>query len=88
MRAVLNGKIYVQEGSTGNTFQIYDIATNSWTTGPPRPGYSDGYGCAAAAGNGKIYVIGGNSGPQTELDVYDVASNSWSLERLHRAPSS
>ena len=32
-----NGKIYVAEGDTGNSFRIYDIATNTWTLGAPRP---------------------------------------------------
>src|SRR2546430_1209711 len=31
--AYLNGKIYVAEGDTGNSFQIYDIATNAWSSG-------------------------------------------------------
>src|SRR5262249_39293231 len=49
--AMWNGKIYVAEGDTGSSFQIYDIATNTWSAGPPRPGFSNGYGCAAGAGN-------------------------------------
>ena len=53
-----NGKIYVAEGDTGSSFRIYDIASNSWTTGAARP-VASGYGCAAGALNNKVYVIGG-----------------------------
>src|SRR4029077_20198272 len=76
--AMWNGKIYVAEGDTGPSFQIYDIAGNSWSAGPPRPGFGSGYGCAAGAGNNKVYVIGGDAGPQTTLSVYDIATNTWS----------
>ena len=37
-----------------------------------------GYGCAAGALNNKVYVIGGAAAPQTQLTVYDIATNTWS----------
>ncbi len=62
---VINGKIYVVGGLTEsgqskqfhNRLDIYDIATNSWTTGAP----SDTLRAEAAAGviNSKLYVVGG-----------------------------
>src|SRR5262245_27166898 len=76
--ALWNGKIYVAEGDTGNTFQIYDIAGNSWSQGAPRPGFANGYGCAAGALNNKVYMIGGAAAPQTQLTIYDIATNTWS----------
>ena len=57
--ALLDGKIYLAEGDTGDSFNIYDIATNTWSAGPPRPGYADNYGAAAGAFGGKVYVVGG-----------------------------
>ena len=35
--ALWNGKIYVAEGDTGNSFWIYDIATNAWSPAPHAP---------------------------------------------------
>ena len=74
--ALWNGKIYVAQGTTGSALYIYDIATNTWTTGANRP-VANGYGCAAGALNGKLYVAGGNAAPTT-LSVYDIATNTWS----------
>lgn len=74
-----NNKIYVVDGSGGNEFRIYDIATNSWTTGAARPGFTNGYGVAAGAYLGKVYVVGGedSTGADPTLSIYDIASNSW-----------
>ena len=74
--ALWNNKIYVAQGTTGSALYIYDIATNTWTTGANRP-VANGYGCAAGALNGKLYVAGGNAAP-TVLTVYDIATNTWS----------
>ena len=76
--AAMGGKIYLAEGDTGPSFQIYDIATNTWSAGPPRPGVTDGYGAAAGAFNGNVYVFGGDSAiPGTNvLSIYNVASNT------------
>ena len=57
--ALLDGKIYLAEGDTGDSFNIYNIATNTWSAGPPRPGYANNYGAAAGAFGGKVYVVGG-----------------------------
>src|SRR5947207_12287239 len=34
---LLDGKIYLAEGDTGDSFNIYSIATNTWASGAPRP---------------------------------------------------
>jgi hypothetical protein len=76
--AYWNGKIYVPGGYIGSHITenaIYDIATNTWTTGAPLPAAQSGQ---TAAYNGKIYNIGGNPGPQSTVTVYDIATNTWS----------
>ncbi len=76
--AYWNGKIYVPGGYNGvhiTENAIYDIATNTWTTGAPLPAAQTGTNVAY---NGKIYNFGGNPGPQTTTAIYDIASNSWS----------
>ena len=80
--AFYGGKIYVADGfSFGGAFRIYNVATNTWSTGPSRPGASDSFGAAAGAFNGKVYVVGGTSGnfSNTLLSIYDIASNTWSV---------
>jgi hypothetical protein len=79
----INGKIYVANGlychdqppgcDTVNNLFIYDIAGNSWTSGPPSPLASE-YPAGTAIG-GKLYMIGG-AGTNTYL--YDPVANSWS----------
>ena len=73
------GKIYNiggWPGPNGNN-RIYDISTNSWTTGAPLPitltEHVVGYF------NGKIYVTGGYSGSGlvNTLYIYDITSNTW-----------
>jgi len=54
--AFYGGKIYVAGGSL---FRIYNIATNTWSVGPPRPGVCSSIGSAAGAFDGKVYVVGG-----------------------------
>ena len=62
-----NGKLYVlggyppQQGPnrTSRTVQIYDIANDSWERGPQLP-QPNNHGMAAAV-NGKIYLIGGQT---------------------------
>ena len=67
-------------GIQTTTTRIYDIATNTWTTGAPIPepnGLSDH---ATAYWDGKIYVAGGynGSGAINTLRAYDIASDTWS----------
>ena len=85
----VDGKIYVIGGlqiiggvpiTTGvRTLEVYDIASEIWTSGPnmavPRWGHK------VVAYDGKIYVFGGNANvPQSSVEVYDTQTNSWSLQ--------
>ena len=83
-----DNKIYVADGSNGNLIRAYDIATNSWTSGPARPGFADGYGVAAGAYQGNVYVVGGDSstGSDPTLSIYNISSNSWSSGPVAPAP--
>ncbi len=74
-----NGKIYLIGGDsweTGsdvvyNDIQVYDPATNTWTSKTPMPSpYS---GLSAVALSGKIYVFGGDA----MAKIYDINSDSW-----------
>lgn len=66
-------------GTSGltNTNRIYDIPTNTWTTGAPLPTVLSDH--ATAYSNGKIYVAAGYNGslPVNTLYIYDITSNSW-----------
>ena len=67
------------DGSGGNLIRIYDIASNTWTNGPARPGFADSYGAAAGAFNGNVYVVGGSgAGPTKTVSIYNISSNTWS----------
>jgi Kelch motif protein len=75
--AYWNGKIYVPGGFNGAHITenaIYDIATNTWSTGAPLPAAQTG---ANVAFNNKIYNFGGNPGPQSTVTIYDIATNAW-----------
>jgi len=82
------GKIYVIGGRTGGVPQsggeltaneVYDVATNTWSTLAPIPiAVSD---AAAEAFNNKIYVFGGftaGPGARNLVQIYDIAGDSWS----------
>jgi serine protease len=85
--AAINGKIYVPGGYNGdfntadnlyNTFEIYDTATDSWSTGAPLP--TPLSGAEVEAVNGKLYLLGGDAQggvPYTSTYVYDPAANTW-----------
>jgi len=79
----VGGKIYVACGLVGgstasNTLHIYDIATDTWTTGAQAPDalYLPGFGVI----NGKFYVASGNNGVNEvfDLQIYDIATDTWS----------
>lgn len=73
-----NGKIYVMGGTTGGSLnRIYDIATNTWSSGAQIPGSLVHAGHAYS--NGRIFVIGGRSGGivQSAMSAYNVASDTW-----------
>jgi hypothetical protein len=78
--AYWNGKIYVPGGFVTATAThitenaIYDIATDTWTTGAPLPAPQTGTNVAF---NNQIYNFGGNPGPQSTVSIYDIATDSW-----------
>jgi uncharacterized repeat protein (TIGR01451 family) len=67
------GLIYAQEDN-GTSYFVYDPRTNVWSERAPSPLSSGNNGGAAFFG-GKIYVSYTEN--DTELAVYDIASNSW-----------
>ena len=77
--AYWNGKIYVPGGFAAGVHitenAIYDIATNTWSTGAPLPAPQTGQNVAF---NNKVYNFGGNPGPQSTVTIYDIAANTWS----------
>ncbi|HWC74581.1 MAG TPA: kelch repeat-containing protein, partial [Gemmatimonadales bacterium] len=86
--AVLNGKLYVIGGYNNHglgvlsTVEVYDPATDTWTTDTPLP--SGRYGATAAAINGKIYVAGGSDANGTmaaTLFEFDPATHAWTTKQ-------
>ena len=71
------GIVYCTEGDTGSGFASYNIATNTWTPLASITG-GDHYGSASGAFNGKVFVAGGTTGFVSTVQVYDVATNTWS----------
>ncbi len=69
--------VYCTEGDTGSGFARYDIVADSWTSLASIPG-GDHYGSASGAFNGKVFVAGGTTGFVSAVQVYDVATNTWS----------
>lgn len=91
--AGVNGKIYVFGGNWTKDYkdptfvercapvQIYDPATNSWTTGSRMP--TPRTDVEVAVRNDEVWVIGGSSGYDTnrelsaKVEIYNPASNTW-----------
>ena len=71
------GIVYCTEGDTGTGFASYNIATDTWTPLASIPG-TDHYGSASGAFNGKVFVAGGTAAFTNAVQVYDVATNTWS----------
>ena len=64
--------------------QVYDIASDTWSSAAPLPGGPRSDMCVVAKGN-HIYVMGGNppsSGDAVAtMDIYDVSAGTWSAGR-------
>jgi N-acetylneuraminic acid mutarotase len=76
--AALNGKIYAiggydSSGTPTNIVEVYDPATDMWSSAHPIPRALH-HNCAAVAA-GKLYSFGG---PSTQTFVYDELNDSWS----------
>jgi len=80
---VVGTHIYVVGGSTSssivNVNEIYDTATNTWSTGAPMP--TPRYiGASAVVGN-ILYAIGGaNNGQLNVVEAYNPATDTWSTK--------
>jgi N-acetylneuraminic acid mutarotase len=92
--SVVNDKIYLTGGkrySSASPYyietdinEVYDPATDTWSTAAPLPTAVQGY--ASTVVDGSIYYLGGQRQPSSASNsavvnsnqVYDVASNSWS----------
>ena len=75
------GKILVPGGYNAAAVHItenaiYDVATNTWSTGAPLPAARSPH---SVCYNGKMFIFGGNPGPSNETRIYDIATNTWSL---------
>jgi N-acetylneuraminic acid mutarotase len=88
--ATVGGKIYAVGGQRGEgaaaidlaEVDVYDPATDTWTAAPPLPGARSHTNCSTFELNGKLVVIGGESGPEqyhSEIFAFDPATNAWSL---------
>jgi len=65
--------------SVTNALRIYDIASNTWTSGANMPTSPGVEAAAGAVVNGKFYVMGGddfNNGLNTNF-IYNIATNTW-----------
>ncbi|MDY7077431.1 MAG: kelch repeat-containing protein [Chloroflexota bacterium] len=74
----VDGKIYVFGGSNASgaldSVEIYDPATDTWTSGPSMPGAKSTP--SAVAGGGLIYVLGGNE----LVYCFDPSQGTWSTK--------
>ena len=85
--ATVNGNIYVVGGAVRKsdgtfppttTLQVYNLATNTWTTRKPVP-LAVSHANGASAINGKLYLTAYNLGKR--LFVYDPVTNAWTRKR-------
>jgi N-acetylneuraminic acid mutarotase len=75
--AALGGKLYVVGGyDTRHTVMVYDIASNSWSSGPPLPRGTDNVAALATdTPSARLYALGGEAG--TAVQVFDPATQAW-----------
>ena len=84
-------KLYVfggedpESGQNFNNTRIYDIASDTWTTGAPMPDVRSFAASGYNPGNGKIYVVAGyNTGTvdsaQDTTWEYDPVANTWTVK--------
>jgi N-acetylneuraminic acid mutarotase len=84
LAAASGGRLYViGDVLAPLTLRIYDVATDTWTTGPTMPNAHGAWPVAAAV-NGVVYVIGGaDSSAQalSTVDAFDTATGTWSTKK-------
>ena len=88
---VLEGKIYILGGTTSNgnisnSLEVYDPATNSWTSLAPYP--LSVWRASMAALNGKLYAMGGYQSlspfpfsPTDKMYAYDPGMDTWTAQQ-------
>jgi N-acetylneuraminic acid mutarotase len=79
---IFNNKIYniagFALGVQTQTTRIYDIPTNTWSTGAPIPEANGLTDHAIGLSGSKIYIAGGYNGAATStLRIYDIPTNTW-----------
>ncbi len=83
--AVVGSIIYAAGGNGLSALEAYDPATDTWTPKAPinDPTPADRWGAAAAAVNGKLYVIGGANATFSTLYPtvyeYDPSTDTWAV---------
>jgi N-acetylneuraminic acid mutarotase len=88
--ATVGGKIYAVGGQRGEAddaadlaeVDVYDPATDAWTPVAPMPRPLSHTNGSTLELNGRLLVIGGESGPEefsADIIAYDPATNSWSV---------
>ncbi|MEZ4719468.1 MAG: kelch repeat-containing protein [Caldilineaceae bacterium] len=79
--AGIDGKIYFFGGNTWSRYLdsvlIYDVATNSWSSGPTIPTGTRAYADAATLDD-RIYLTGSEYDVQEDVDIFDPATGVWS----------
>jgi N-acetylneuraminic acid mutarotase len=81
--AAINGKFYVVGGFIRpanvniGALQIYDPATNRWTSGSPMP--TPRSSLTTVVIDGKLYAVGGGNGTTlvSTVEIYDPTSDTW-----------
>lgn len=76
MAPTVNGQIVVFGGSRNPPVQIYDIATDYWTTGPMMPaGMTTVQGCHLIPGTNNILTL--QTGGGYDACIYNADTNTW-----------
>ncbi|WP_239077048.1 carboxypeptidase regulatory-like domain-containing protein [Actinocatenispora rupis] len=88
----INGKLYAvggwgASGAPDTKLEIYDPASNSWSTGTAAPKAYAGAGSAVL--DGKLYSVGGCTSTcgVSDVLVYDASSDSWSQAASYPEPT-
>jgi len=71
-------------GFNGTGHFIYDVATDTWSMGPPIPFGITDPGVATRGSN--IYVTGGTSPARGRLQIFNLDSNTWSQGAMMAGP--
>lgn len=80
---VIGDKLYVSHGYRGgndsNLLSIYDILSDTWTHGGSEAPDATVIRSELGGGtvNGKHYAVGGRTGPNADVEVFDPATSTW-----------